>query len=127
VARHRPSALQCPGVPLHRTSVTTAASADLQEIARLFSLHPGELQALQVASQEQANLLLTDDTAARLAARNLGISVHGTMGILLRSIRRAQRNAGEVARILRSLPSVSSLHVKQSLLDEIVRAVEEMR
>jgi hypothetical protein len=50
VVRHRPSALQRPDVPLTRTSLDEAISAELQELARLFALHTGEVQALQLAS-----------------------------------------------------------------------------
>ncbi len=50
--------------------------------------------------------------------------VHGTIGIVLRAIRRGQKSKAEVAGILRSLPDVSTLHIRQSLLDEIVREIE---
>ena len=43
----------------------------------------------------------TDDTAARLAARNLSIRAHGTLGILLRAIRRGQRSRDELIEVLR--------------------------
>jgi predicted nucleic acid-binding protein len=58
---------------------------------KLFSLHAGEIQALNIVQEYQADLLLTDDTAARLAARSMQISVHGTLGILLRSIQKSNR------------------------------------
>jgi len=127
VARHRPSALQCPGIPLSQTSHGEVISAELEELARLFALHPGEVQALHIAAQRRVEFLLTDDAAARLAARHVGIPVHGTLGILLRAIRRGQRTASEVGIVLRSLPSASSLHLKRSLLDEIVQIVDQVR
>lgn len=127
VARHRPAALQRPDVPLSRTSLGEAISAELQELTRLFALHTGEVQALQLASQRRVSLLLTDDAAARLAARHVGIPVHGSLGILLRSIRRGQRTASEIGKILRDLPTTSSLHLKRSLLDEIVHIVDQLR
>jgi predicted nucleic acid-binding protein len=54
-------------------------------------LHLGETQALQIAEEHRADPLLADDTAARLAAKQTGLSVHGTRGILLRAMRRQQR------------------------------------
>jgi hypothetical protein len=44
----------------------------------------------------------------------------GTLGVLLRSIRRSQRKREVVIDILRSLPEVSTLHIRQSLLEEII-------
>ena len=71
-------------------------------------------------------LLLTDDTAARLAARNLSIRAHGTFGILLRAIRRGQRSKGALLEVLRELPQRCSLHLKRNLLDDVVREAEKL-
>ncbi|MDZ4658013.1 MAG: hypothetical protein SH868_10595 [Bythopirellula sp.] len=125
VERHRPSALSSPVVALSRTAPDLNLTSELQATARLFALHVGEIQALQLATLKRTDLLLTDDTAARLAARNLSIPVHGTIGILLRSIRRKQRSVIEVIEILRLLPTLSTLHIKQSLLDEILLDLEK--
>ena len=123
VDRHRPGTLLSSSVSFSPVATTTDVAQSLIETARLFALHSGELQALQVALQRRADMLLTDDTAARLAAKQLALPVHGTLGILLRSIRRGQRTALQVQEVLRTLPSVSTLHVKQSLLDEILKTL----
>jgi predicted nucleic acid-binding protein len=124
VLKHRPSALTHTDVLLHRTEVESVLPERLLEIAQSFSLHTGELQALQIALSNTVDLLLTDDTAARLAGKHLGLSVHGTIGILLRSVRRGLRTPEQIAATLRSLPTESTLHLKASLLDEVIRAVE---
>ena len=69
---------------------------------------------------------MTDDTAARLAAEQLGLSVHGTLGILLRAIRRKQRDPRDVADLLRTIPSRSTLHIRANLLNEIIAEVESI-
>jgi predicted nucleic acid-binding protein len=69
-------------------------------------------------------ILLTDDAAARLAARGLGYRVHGSIGILLRSIRRQQRTPHEVLSILQDLPARSTLHIRPGLLQEVIAQVE---
>jgi predicted nucleic acid-binding protein len=127
VNRHRPSALTHQGVVLHRVTTNPVFSPELDGMARMFSLDAGELEALQIARDAQADLLLSDDTAARLAAMSLAIPVHGTIGILLRSIRRGHRPAPEIVATLRNLPTASTLHIKRSLLDEIIRKVEAIQ
>lgn len=92
---------------------------------RLFSLHAGEIQALHIAHEYQTDLLLTDDTAARLAAKSAGMAVHGTLGILLRAIRTQQKTSAEVLSILHRIPEQSTLHIKPSFLEEVIRQVEE--
>lgn len=93
-------------------------------MAQIFTLHAGEWEALRVAMGIPQGILLSDDTAARMAARNLRIETHGTIGILIRSIRRKQRTKEEVLSVLRSLPERSTLHLKRSLLDQVISAVE---
>jgi len=59
----------------------------LEAVAVALSLHSGEWEAIRVALEKPASVLLTDDTAARLAVGNLGIRVHGTIGVLFNSVR----------------------------------------
>ncbi|BAL99705.1 hypothetical protein CLDAP_16660 [Caldilinea aerophila DSM 14535 = NBRC 104270] len=69
-------------------------------------------------------IFLTDDAAARLAAKGLGYQVHGSIGILLRAIRRRQRTHSEVLSVLRDLPARSSLYIRPGLLQEIITQLE---
>jgi predicted nucleic acid-binding protein len=46
-------------------------------------LHLGEAEALALARQEQADWLLTDDSAARVVAEQMAVEVHGSLGLLL--------------------------------------------
>ncbi len=124
VSRHRPTALSALGPKLEQSAPASQMPADLISLGRLFALHSAELDALRLAREVGADLFLTDDTAARLASRQLLMPVHGTIGILLRAIRRGQKSKEEVSKLLRSLPEASSLHIRNSLLEEIVAEVE---
>ena len=124
VARHRPTALTCPEIAFERIGCRAPLGADLVELTRRLTLHAGELEALQLARESAANFLLTDDTAARLTARLLSIPVHGTIGILVRAIRRGQRTAAGVTMTLRSLQQRSTLLISTSLLHEIIRQID---
>jgi predicted nucleic acid-binding protein len=125
VERHRPTALANPEVPLQCVSSSDPLPADLQAIARLFTLHQGELRALHLARRRGPDMLLTDDTAARLAARTLNIPVHGTLGVLIRAIRQGRRTAQEITALLRTFPTASTLHVRHSFLEEVIRGINK--
>jgi predicted nucleic acid-binding protein len=127
VAKHRPNALTYKVVRFEKVTPGKALSTELDVLSRLLGLHRGEQEALQLAQTHADCLVLTDDTAARLAARNLGLAVHGTIGVLLRAIRRKQKTKDEVLRALRALPTVSTLHVRTSLLEDIIRQVEQFQ
>lgn len=70
-------------------------------------------------------IFLTDDASARLVAAQMGFKVHGTIGILVRSIRRRQMEPGEVLRILKEVRSRTTLYIKLSLLDEIILKIRK--
>src|SRR5437879_681246 len=126
VEHHRPSALKLEAVEFVRLKPKGEPSPELISMYRLLALHAGEVQALQIAQELGADLLLTDDTAARLAARNLRVAVHGTLGILLRAIRRGQRTPKEILNVLHALQDRSMMHIKRNLLDQVIRQVEEL-
>jgi predicted nucleic acid-binding protein len=75
---------------------------------------------------EQAALSLMSDypQAIFLTAVTLGHRIHGTIGILLRAVRRQQRTRQEILVILRNLPSQSTLHIRPGLLQEIIVTLE---
>ena len=122
--KHRPNLWRDAAVKFERVPPAGSIPPEIEALTKLLTLHPGEVEALQVTQAYPGNLLLTDDTAARLAAQQLRLSVHGTIGILLRAIRRRQRSAREIAALLRELPQRSTLHIKRELLHEIVAQVE---
>jgi predicted nucleic acid-binding protein len=123
VQRIRPSSLASDDVDLERLT-SPPPDSEVSGLASMLLLHAGEQEALCLARQFPGALLLTDDTAARLAAQRLTISVHGTIGILIRAIRRHQLSKADVVMTLRSLPDRSTLHIRRSLLEDIIQQVE---
>lgn len=124
---HRPAALICPHVAWKRVRPLTPPPPELLALAQVFSLHLGEWEAMRVALGHPGALFLTDDTAARMAAASLKISTHGSIGILVRAIRRSQRTKEQILAILHGIPANSSLHVKRSLLDAVIMEVKRSR
>jgi len=99
--------------------------AHLQAMCKIFSLDAGEVAALAFMSKEPGLLFLTDDAAARLVATKLGYNVHGTIGVLIRAIRRDLMKPEEVVVTLKRIPLKSTLHIKASLLKEVILRVEQ--
>lgn len=124
VERVRPSVFQNSAVSFKKIDVSEAKNPEVDVVSMLYMLHPGEKEAL-IICQERNGLFLTDDSAARLSAHQMGIVVHGTIGILIRSIRRNMKSAQEVVEILKSLPEKSSLFISPSLLGKIIKQVTD--
>lgn len=123
VEHHRPHALQGQ-LALERLVIDLSTGPEFQTFVRAFSLDIGEQDALACMAEHPHAILLTDDAAARFAARTLRYRTHGTIGILLRAVRRGQRTRDEVLGLLRELPTKSSLHIRHSLLRETIEELE---
>lgn len=48
-------------------------------------LHDGEVEVMILAQEQNADLVIIDDNAAKKTAKYLGLSVTGTLGILLKA------------------------------------------
>ena len=125
VQLHRPGIWEKQDVNYRKIVVIISSDSTFQALVRMFSLDLGEQAALSLMQQYPQAIFLTDDAAARLAANTLGLRVHGTIGILLRAIRRQQLARSEVLEILQNLTSQSTLHIKASLLQEIMDRLKE--
>ncbi len=125
IAKHRPNILQRRDIPF----VIREAAKDHPKVGplyTLYTLHRGESEALSLCADVPDSLLLTDDTAARLAAQSLGIQARGTLGLLLRAIRRHTRTRDDVLGLLAAIPERSTLHIRPSLLERIMDEVRQL-
>jgi predicted nucleic acid-binding protein len=125
VQRHQPRALEVSTVQLSRTSDPSPIDPKLDTLGRGLALAAGELAAIALAQQESECVLLTDDAAARLAAESLGLRVHGTIGVILRSLRTGRQTPAQVIALLESIPVRSTLYVRKHLLDEAIQQVRK--
>jgi len=123
ISRYRPLALNRIDLSLTRLTEIYQPDGQLTTMCRFFSLDAGETEALAVMAKTPNAVLFTDDAAARLVAEQMGYIVHGTIGILVRSIRRGQRKPEQVLRTLGEIPLKSTLHIKRSLLEEVIAKV----
>lgn len=100
-------------------------NSDIELLCNAFSLDEGEIQAIALCLKQPNPILLTDDAAARLAAKTIGIRAYGTIGILLRSIRKNQLSPRDVINLLEEIPSKSTLYIRQNLLKEIIEEIKK--
>jgi len=86
-------------------------------------LHAGEAEALALARQRNADWLLTDDAAARLAGQALGLEVHGSLGVVLWAAAQGQLSEGDAAAALEGLIR-SSLWVSAKAVEKARAALK---
>jgi predicted nucleic acid-binding protein len=118
---HHRSRLSLEKIPRARiVKVDPKPSAPLQSLIASLGLDKGETSAITLLECISAKLFLCDDAAARLAAESLGFTVHGTIGILVRSIRTGEKTRDHVLHRLRNLRQLSSLHLSRQLLELVI-------
>jgi predicted nucleic acid-binding protein len=122
VHRNRPLALVSANTLFVRQSARQFSQL-VKALTPLYTLPAVEQEALHLCVEYGDCLLLTDDAAARLAAQSLSIAAHGTLGLLIRAIRRQSRSKFEVLSLLREIPIRTTLHVRPALLAEVIANV----
>lgn len=75
------------------------------------SLHQGELEAMRLASEIDADLLLLDDLLARRKATRIGLKVIGTVGILLLANRQGRISSSRTMVVVDSLVNEHNLYL----------------
>lgn len=120
VYTHRPDLAEQSDFRFESIEVALSTEPSFRALVTMFALDLGEQAALSLMQRFPQAIFLTDDAAARLAADSLGLRVHGTIGVLVRAIRRQQLSREEVLGLLHQIPERSSLHIKRSLLEEII-------
>jgi hypothetical protein len=88
-------------------------------------LDAGEAESIALAQQLKADWLLTDDAAARLFAVELGLEVHGSLGVVLGAAAFGYLSYAEADRALKRLAK-SSLWLSNKIMAEASAALHEM-
>lgn len=125
IANHRPEALQHPVVVFKVIDVISPSEPQLSVLSKALSLDKGELESLILMQENPEAIFLTDDGAARLASEGLGYKVHGTIGIILRSIRKKVRTPREVVELLNKIPKKTTLFLRPALLEDVIQKVKD--
>jgi predicted nucleic acid-binding protein len=126
VERHRPSALNADQVAFIKQQAPSLSSS-LYALCEAFNLDRGEQEAMAVCPLRPGAILFTDDAAVRLAAKTAGIRAYGTLGILIRAIRRKQLTPAEVVSLLEQIPLRTTLFIRKNLLQKIIEEVKKNR
>jgi uncharacterized protein len=102
-------------------STTVASSHALSILLR--QLHRGEAEAITLAGQVNADILLIDEQEGRQFASQTGLSITGVLGVLLRA-----KSAGDIASLkheIRALRTRANFFIAEALETKVLAAAGE--
>jgi len=102
-------------IQVRRLSITGAAYVS----GALGRLHQGELEAIVLAQEIAADYVVLDDLLARRKAQRLGLSVIGTLGLLLLLEKRSVLSAEEVWQKIQELTRYHGMYLAPQILQQI--------
>lgn len=108
--RHAPG-FSVQGVPvwLHQCQISPTASQQAAQWVQARVLDAGEAEALAYAREIQADMFLTDDTAARTLSESLGIQARGSLGVVLFAAASGHLDQTTAQKVLNDLEARSTL------------------
>ncbi len=86
-------------------------------------LDPGEAASIAVALSMNATLILLDEMDGRRAAQRMGLSVLGTLGVLLSA--KSKKLIANVRPLLDALRSDAGFYIGSVLYNEVLRLAQE--
>lgn len=115
--------LQAGGVPSGMNELAYERVSPEKSSPTEYNLDAGEKAALTVADEYGA-ALLTDDMAARDAAKETDVEVHGSLGIIALAHSRGRIDRDEAARRMRALQRETSLFVTDAVVERGIEMLD---
>lgn len=89
----------------------------------LTHLHAGECESLYVCIEDKVSLLLTDDLAVRDAAKSLGLTPVGSLGVIVSAYRVRMITIPVAEQYIFDLQDISSLFVTRAIVELALESI----
>lgn len=89
-------------------------------------LHGGETEAINLALSKKAGLILLDDHKARIVAKNMGLNVKGTLGLLFAFLDKKLINKNEFRILLDNLIK-ADFRISIELYNEVLIQLDRIK
>ena len=103
--------------------VEEVASGDLPSRIASLDLDAGEKEAIYLSMQESGSLILLDDLKAREEAKRLGLTVKGTLGLLVQAYREDLISSAEVNAFMETIITHDDIWISAALCREVFKRI----
>lgn len=105
--------------------VTAMGDAELPTGIRGLPLDAGERQVLHLAIRDGADLVLLDDFSTRQKARELGLTVKGTMGVIVEGYRAGRMSRDDVEVLVHTIMARDDIWIADELCHRVLAGLGE--
>ena len=109
---------------IHARSVDNKRAVGI--LRRATGLDIGESEAIVLTDEQQGNLLLMDEVKGRNVAKQMGIKIMGTIGILMVALEKHKITYAEIVAAVEILRD-SGRHIKKELYEDLLKAAERFQ
>jgi predicted nucleic acid-binding protein len=108
------------------TSISTTGQHFVRgALDMMCSLHVGELEAMVLAQETQADYVILDDKLARRKAQLMGLNVIGTIGVLLLAHQQKLILTATVEEHLASLTQKHGMHISLTIMERVKMSLQD--
>ena len=105
-------------------AVVKVEDRGLLESVRVSGLARADQQTLHLALTEKANWVLIDDLLARQTAKRLGLSVKGTLGVILDAFRRKLLSGNDYEFLLQAILQDEEIWIDDGLVNQVRKEIQ---
>jgi predicted nucleic acid-binding protein len=111
---------------IERSSISTAGHHFVRGALDMRrSLHIGELEAMILAQETQADYVILDDKLARRKAQLMGLNVIGTIGVLLLAHQQKLILTATVEEHLSNLTQKHGLYISSTIMKQVKMSLQD--
>lgn len=105
---------------IERATISTAGTNFvLGALGAMWRLHAGELEAMVLAKEIQADYVIIDDRLARQKAQRMGLKTMGTIGVILLAHKRQFISTDKIEEYLEALTQKHRMYISPKILKSV--------
>jgi uncharacterized protein len=110
-----------------KLKIVDVANIEMPTDIASLPLDQGEKEAIYLGTLTPNSLVLLDDLKARNEAKALGLSVKGTLGIIIQSYRQDQRSLSEIEALIETIIDQDDIWISPDLCRSVLKNIRSQR
>ena len=110
-------------IAIRQNQLIVEKVAPLPPVIASLPLDVGEKEAIYLSTQESVSLILLDDLKAREEAKRLGLTVKGTLGLLVQAYRENLISFAEIKAFIEAIIAHDDIWISADLCRKVLKGI----